>query len=89
MAERSEPNAQNSELKPKKHPSGARIEKMFEKNELEREPRMGPERGVYGELLRPSERENRYISPEDPAEGAREDFPRAPHRMDADYRERR
>jgi hypothetical protein len=94
-----EPNAQNSEINPKAHPSGARIEKMMSDAnaaqaggrpsspvESAEKPATGPERGIHGEMLRPSEREDRYVSPEEPAEGARNQIPDAPHRMNADHR---
>jgi len=45
-----QPNAQNSELPPEKHPSGARIEQMYDKGE----------HGERGETLRPSERPPHY-----------------------------
>lgn len=122
MVEVSEPNAQNSELNPEIHPSGARIEKMMEdantdrmkkrnKEEKEAGERAGVERpsiekgpiekgekGQYGETLRPSEREDRHIIPQDePVEGGRDeipdfpdaDSPPAPHRMNANDRESR
>ena len=67
---KAEPNAQNSELDPQAHPSGARIEKMM--------------------------KSEHYVSPEEPAEGSRDDVDEdrgdsleAPHRMDADNRENR
>ena len=58
MANRSQPNAQNSELDPKKHPSGARIEKLLNG---ETTVDMNGEKGLYGETLRPSEREDSYV----------------------------
>jgi hypothetical protein len=63
MANRNQPNAQNSELDPKKHPSGARIEKMM--NEGENPIDMNGDKGLYGETLRPSEREDSYRSTSD------------------------
>jgi hypothetical protein len=50
-----QPNAQNSELDPKKHPSGARIEKMMTDEKAKPNP---SEKGMYGETLRPSERDD-------------------------------
>lgn len=47
------PNGQNSELDPKKHPSGARIEKIMNNAQKEK--------GLYGETLRPSEREDKIV----------------------------
>lgn len=89
MARKSEPNAQNSELNPKAHPSGARIEKMMRDVA---ESNMKPDQGCGDETLRPSERATRYVSPEDPAEGGRDEYPftdsstETPHRMDPDDR---
>ena len=72
-----QPNAQNSELDPKTHPSGARIEKMYQDVKGEKkavDPKTvdsNGEKGLYGETLRPSEREDSYVednhrrSPED------------------------
>lgn len=129
MVERSEPNAQNSEINPQAHPSGARIEKMMEDAERDRmnkrnideqkaareadverpeiekgsspgaEPLINSEKGIYGENLRPSEREDRLMMPpwDEPAEGGRDEIPDhvgaevppEPHRMNADDREAR
>lgn len=60
METESEPNAQNSELDPKKHPSGARIEKMMndQKAESGAAANIANEKGLFGETLRPSERED-------------------------------
>lgn len=79
-----EPNAQNSELSPNAHPSGRHTEQMYN----------NAQRAANEEHLRPSERvldgSHRHhaeqISPEDPAEGARDASTEAPHRMDADDR---
>lgn len=57
-----QPNAQNSELDPKKHPSGARIEKMMTDEKAKTKPN---EKGMYGETLRPSERDDDDASIED------------------------
>ena len=72
MANRSQPNAQNSELDPKAHPSGARIEKMMndQKNQSSSSQSDG-EKGLYGETLRPSEREDSYVPTQDKPEGNR------------------
>lgn len=70
MANKSEPNAQNSELDPKVHPSGARIEKMMSGSS----PKASDEtndKGLYGETLRPSEREDFYLPTQDKADGER------------------
>ena len=48
-----QPNAQNSELDPQKHPSGARIEKM-----VSGDRENSKDKGLYGENLRPSERDD-------------------------------
>ncbi len=84
MARKSEPNAQNSELKPEAHPSGARIEKMM--NEADREQKPEGDQDTLLELgngnLRPSER---YSPPLDEAKGEGErqsKSPPAPHRND-------
>lgn len=85
-----ESNAQNSELDPKLHPSGARIEKIIHdwterRQEVSGTVKVEPERGQYGETLRPSEREEIYVPPESPSEGARDEVSgsstQAPHRM--------
>jgi hypothetical protein len=75
MANRSEPNAQNSELDPNKHPSGARIEKIMTGESASAE-KTDNDKGLYGETLRPSEREDSYIPTQDKAEGSREDVHR-------------
>ncbi len=84
MAKRSEPNAQNSELNPKAHPSGARIEKLIQ----QAEDGVEGEQGVRGHDLSDAG-SSRYISPEDPAEGDRGISTEAPHRMDPNDRESR
>lgn len=58
-----EPNAQNSELPPEAHSSGARIEKL-----MTTETNEPPAKESYGEILRPSERDNIPMIDE-PAEG--------------------
>ena len=70
MANRSEPNAQNSEIDPQAHPSGARIEKMMGNRE-NKGSQTEEEKGLYGETLRPSEREDSYIPTQDKPEGNR------------------
>lgn len=67
-----EPNAQNSELDPKAHPSGERIERMTE--EVNRAKSEKPI--VAG-----------YEPTHDLAEGSREDVPEAPHRKTPETRE--
>ncbi len=57
MANQSQPNAQNSELDPKTQPSGARIEKLLND---EMTVDMNGDKGLRGETLRPSEREDSY-----------------------------
>lgn len=59
------PNAQNSEQDPNLHPSGARIEKMYDSKPA------ANEKGTAGETLRPSEREPKYPSTQDKPEGER------------------
>ncbi len=59
------PNAQNSELDPKTHPSGARIEKMINKQSAgTKTVDLNGDKGLYGETLRPSEREQTYQAPD-------------------------
>jgi hypothetical protein len=83
------PNAQNSELDPEKHPSGARIEKMISGEKTTSNTKSNAksnsnananssDKGLYGETLRPSERDDddTYIPTRDQAEGEREDVHR-------------
>lgn len=87
---RNEPNAQNSELDPGAHPSGARIEKMYEdrnnQGRVDQNVGVGGEKGERGETLRPSERPPSYIPTQDQAEGERDENTMAPHRMDPEER---
>lgn len=65
-----QPNAQNSELDPKKHPSGARIEKIVSGEKVvEKTVDMNGDKGLYGETLRPSEREDSYIPVRENSDG--------------------
>jgi hypothetical protein len=72
MARRSEPNAQNSKLNPAVHPDRALIEKLYRQADIEYQEGQNRlnesgekattsfesgEKGIYGETLRPSERE--------------------------------
>jgi|GEM_PF-4542621 hypothetical protein len=70
-----QPNAQNSELDPKKHPSGDRIEKIVSG---ENAADMNGDKGLYGETLRPSEREDSYVPTDEKSEGARDTHRRTP-----------
>lgn len=62
MANKSEPNAMNSELDPRSRPGSARIERLgeaarnAENEKSDRTSGRGVDRGERGELLRPSER---------------------------------
>ena len=76
-----EANAQNSELDPMKHPSGARIEKMVSNDKVK------GEKGTYGETLRPSEREPSYVPTQDTAEGNPEQTSDQGHRTTPETRE--
>ncbi len=64
-----QPNAQNSELDPKKHPSGARVEKIISGQETNQKTvDMNGDKGLYGETLRPSEREDSYVPAQEKTE---------------------
>ena len=64
-----QPNGQNSELDPNKHPSGSRIEKIISNSQANSQPnsqatsnqKLEQEKGIYGETLRPSEREDKVL----------------------------
>ena len=89
MGRESEPNAQNSEEAPEDNSSGARIEKMIEKTKPDfkgsENPGAETERAP-GEPtnLRPSERESPLV----PENEEHSRTSQAPHRMNADNRER-
>ena len=55
---RSQLNSQNSELDPKKRPSEARIDKILKG---ESTVDINGDKGLHGETLRPSEREDSYV----------------------------
>lgn len=66
MARGSEMNGQNSELDRAKRPSEARIEKMVNGQSNGQKPvDMNGDKGLYGETLRPSEREDSYSDGDD------------------------
>ena len=82
MANKSEPNAQNSEIDPAVHPSGARIENMIADHQNQKTDTTGS-----NNVQQPAKHKGEhYMSPEEPAEGSREVSTEAPHRMDADDR---
>ena len=83
MANKAEPNAQNSEINPAAHPSGARIENMIADHQGQKK---GTEPGSNNIQQPARHKGEHYMSPEEPAEGSRDLSTEAPHRMDADDR---